>query len=349
MRWLLLLVFLFLSQFALAAGTWHVNPNHSQVRFEVDFMSVSKVEGRLDQYRGQINEAVMDEEAASFQSAELNLLVKGLTTGVSQRDKHLLGPDFFYSTLYPRFVVKLGPAKFKREVSTDVEATLTIKEVTKEVALKITYLGLKANKDNQRSAFFEATGVISRSDFSLGWNQFLTQNELLLGDRIQISATVEVNPTGERPALGQFFKLTKSERDKFMKIADLNNESLKDEQGLSDKDTLLYEAKISTLTEEVEALSRSNEVLRAEIEKVRSEAAHPKKVMPDAINFASIVVFVITMLFGLGAGIWFKWNLLKPLAMEDPKYNKLDRLSDMLLMLMILCGVGVMGWFFGLY
>src|SRR5690606_2188496 len=134
--------------------------------FEVEFMSVSKVEGRLDQYRGQLNEATIDSESAQFQSAELNLLVKGLTTGVSARDKHLLGPDFFYSTLYPRFVVKLPAANLVLEKEANVEGTLTIKNVTKKVLLKITFLGLKQNKDNQRSAFFEAEGVISRSDFS---------------------------------------------------------------------------------------------------------------------------------------------------------------------------------------
>lgn len=331
---------------AAAQESWHINPNHSQVRFEVSFMSVSKVEGRFDEFRGSLVGVELSEEAVSFEKGEVILLVSGLTTGVSQRDKHLKGPDFFYSSLHPRFKVTLGAAQFKRGEAKTISANLTIKEVTRAVPLTLTYLGVKANRDSQRSAFFEVDAKLSRKEFSLSWNQYLSENELLLGDEITLSASVELNPTGERPALGQFFKLSKEERARFMKEAEAQGGF----EETSDKNTLLLKAKLETLTQEVEALSNSNDVLRQQLLQARELIQGTgQKTMPEAITYAGVAVFLITMLFGLGAGIWFKWTLLKPLAMEDPKYVKLDRLSDMLLMVMILCGVGVMGWFFGLY
>lgn len=327
--------------------TWLFNPNHSQVRFVVPFMGVSTVEGSIQKFRLEVAGFEMSEVKAKWESSELVLLVSGLSTGVAQRDRHLKGPDFFYSSLYPRFLVKTKAVSLDIGMVKSVAAQITLKEVTREVPLSIKFLGMRTNKNNQRSAFFEVKAKISRQNFGLGWNQYLTQNEVLLGDEIEVTSHFEFNPSGEKPAISEFYKLSKSERAKFTKSAKADAE---DFEAPSSKEVLILDSKVKTLTTEVEALVKSNDVLREELARARGhEGVQKSETMPAFAQWASAAVFMITLLFGFSVGVWIKWKLIAPLKMEDPRYIKLDRLTDGMLMILVLCGVGVMSWFFGLF
>ncbi len=343
---LLLTIITFISSTA-KAETWSFNPNHSQVRFSVPFMGVSTVEGSIDKFRLESEELSIGENKARWNSAELVLLVSGLSTGVAQRDRHLKGPDFFYSSLHPRFVVKVAAADLDMGMVKEVKTQVTLKDVTNEVKAEFKYLGIRTNKNNQRSAFFEVKAKISRQSFGLGWNQYLTQNEMLLGDEIAITSHFEFNPIGEKPAISEFYKLSKEERVKFMKDGQADSQEF---DGPSTKEVLILESKVSTLTTEVEALSQSNQILRQELSLAREGI--PQKIqdqMPAFARWASAAVFFITIIFGFSVGVWIKWKLIAPLKMEDKAYVKLDRLTDGMLMILVLCGVGVMSWFFGLF
>ncbi len=328
------------------AEVWRFNPNHSHVRFVVPFMGVSTVEGSIQKFRLEAQGLEVAETSASLESSELVLLVSGLNTGVAQRDRHLKGPDFFYSSLYPRFVVKTNSLALNLGERKSTNAVVTLKDVTREVPIEVKYLGVRTNKNNQRSAFFEVGATISRAAFGLGWNQYLTQNELLLGDEIRISAHFEFNPTGEKPAISEFYKLNKKERGKFMREKSSDDA---DFDGPSSKEVLILESKVKTLTTEVEALSESNEILRQELRVARGEMSDDTKKVPSFIAWASSSVFVITLLFGFVIGVWIKWKLLAPIKMENPKFARLDRLTDLMLVLLVISGVTVMSWFLGLF
>lgn len=343
LSYLVAFFFIFTSAYA---QVWRFNPNHSQVRFEVPFMGVSMVEGTIQKFRLETQELEIDDSRASLKSSELVLLVSGLSTGVAQRDRHLKGPDFFYSSLYPRFVAKTKALALNLGEKKSTSALVTLKDVTREVPVEVKFLGVRTNKNNQRSAFFEISAKISRKAFGLGWNQFLAQNEMLLGDEISVFGRFEFNPSGERPAISEFYKLNKAEREKFARE---KPDSDADFEGPSSKEVLILEAKVKTLTTEVEALSESNEILRQEVKLARGEIGEEAKRAPSFIVWASSSVFVITLLFGFSIGVWIKWKLLAPLKMENPKYVRLDRLTDLMLILLLISGVTVMSWFLGLF
>ena len=72
------------------AGTWDIDPVHSEVSFSVRHMMVSKVRGRFGSFQGQITTG--EDHLASSVSASIDLA--SVDTNDETRDNHLRSPDF---------------------------------------------------------------------------------------------------------------------------------------------------------------------------------------------------------------------------------------------------------------
>ena len=79
------------------AGTWAIDPVHSEVSFVVRHMMVSKVRGRFDKFEGTIITA--EDPLASTVTASVDL--SSINTGQEQRDAHIRSADFFEVEKYP--------------------------------------------------------------------------------------------------------------------------------------------------------------------------------------------------------------------------------------------------------
>ena len=79
------------------AGTWAIDPVHSEVSFVVRHMMVSKVRGRFDKFDATIVTA--DDPLQSSVTAKVDLT--SINTGQEQRDAHIRSADFFEVEKYP--------------------------------------------------------------------------------------------------------------------------------------------------------------------------------------------------------------------------------------------------------
>ena len=73
------------------AGTWTIDPVHSEVGFTVRHMMVSKVRGRFTTFSGEIVTGA--DPLDSSVTAEIAL--DSIVTGQEQRDAHIRSADFF--------------------------------------------------------------------------------------------------------------------------------------------------------------------------------------------------------------------------------------------------------------
>src|SRR3954467_15188843 len=80
-------------------GTWHVDPSHSSVGFEVKHMMIATVRGRFSSFDGMV-EAAEDHPSNSY--CEGWGEVGSIHAGNADRDAHLRSPEFFYAERYPR-------------------------------------------------------------------------------------------------------------------------------------------------------------------------------------------------------------------------------------------------------
>ncbi len=81
-----------------------------------------------------------------------------------------------------------------------VTGDLSIKGVTKPVTLDVEVLGTESDPWGGTRVGFEGTGSISRKDFGIDFNIPMDGGRLLIGDKIDITVTVEAVLQENTPA-----------------------------------------------------------------------------------------------------------------------------------------------------
>src|SRR6516165_8806761 len=107
------------------AGTWVVDPVHSEVSFVVRHMMVSKVRGRFDKFEGTIVTA----EDPLTSSVTASVDVSSINTGQEQRDEHIRSADFFEAEKHPTMTFTSTGVRAGRDGFL-LDGDLTIKGVT---------------------------------------------------------------------------------------------------------------------------------------------------------------------------------------------------------------------------
>ncbi len=170
----------------LDAGTWVVDPSHSEVSFTVRHL-MSKVRGVFRDFEGTA--VVADDPLASTASATIRLA--SVDTGTAQRDDHLRSSDFFNVDTQPVMTFTSTaprPAGGSRFV---LVGDLALNGITRSVELALEVLGVEVNGYGQTIAGFEATGEINRSDFGIDFNMPLDSGRLMIGDKVSIALMVQ--------------------------------------------------------------------------------------------------------------------------------------------------------------
>jgi len=189
MKKLSIVIALFSVALVQAQTTWNIDPSHSSIRFAVDHMVISEVEGIFSKYEGTVIATKAD-----FSDAKINFTVdvNSVNTDNEKRDEHLRGADFFETEKYPKMtfvstsVVKTGTGKY------NLKGKLSLHGVTKEITLAMTYGGTTKDPWGNTKAGLKVTGVINRTDFGLKYNSVLEAGSLMIGEEVTITAKVEL-------------------------------------------------------------------------------------------------------------------------------------------------------------
>lgn len=169
--------------------TWTIDPTHAEIAFAVRHLMLATVRGRFGAVTGTVQ---FDETNPSASKIDVTIDVASIDTRQEMRDNHLRSPDFFDAANHPtmRFV------STKIEGDTNGEFTLigdlTIRGVTKEVALEASLQGRAIDPWGNDRMGFEAKGKISRGAFGLTWNQALEAGGVTVGDEVKLSLDVEI-------------------------------------------------------------------------------------------------------------------------------------------------------------
>lgn len=175
----------------LVAGTWKIDPAHSQVGFSVRHL-VGKVRGKFDTFEGSLTTGATLGDTTASATVDLH----SVNTGDETRDNHLRSADFFD-------VENHGGMTFTSTSFDGEKATgeLTIKGVTKPITLDVEFNGVGGDPWGGTRIAFEATGQITRQDFNVNFNGVVDGTKILVGDKITIQLAVEaVLDQGEQQA-----------------------------------------------------------------------------------------------------------------------------------------------------
>ena len=147
------------------AGTWAIDPVHSEVSFVVRHMMVSKVRGRFDTFDGTIVTAENPLDSSVTASVDLS----SVNTGQEQRDAHIRSADFFEVEKYPEMTFVSTAIKAAEE-GFILEGDLTLKGVTRPVTFKLEVSGFGPDAYGGTRVGFSATAEINRMDYGVSFN-----------------------------------------------------------------------------------------------------------------------------------------------------------------------------------
>jgi polyisoprenoid-binding protein YceI len=168
------------------AGTWSIDPVHSEVGFSVRHMMVSKVRGRFRNFSGQI--VTGDSPLTSSVTAEIDLA--SVDTGNEQRDAHIRSADFFETQAHP--VMTYRSTGIRRHGGGYVlDGKLTLKGVTRDVPLALEVNGFGPDAYGGTRAGFTATAQINRHDFGVNFNPVMETGGAVVGDKVTIELEIE--------------------------------------------------------------------------------------------------------------------------------------------------------------
>ena len=181
-------------------ATWFLEPGHTAAVFRARHMMVTYVRGHFKNVSGSL---VFDPENPAQSSADVVIDAAAIWTGQPQRDAHLRSADFLDVENHPRITFKGNQVEVAGARDYILRGTLTIRGVSREVELNVSYLGQWltpwweeeggkwVDKGPKVRAGFVAKTKINRHDFGVSWNDVVDKGGVVVGNTIDITIDAE--------------------------------------------------------------------------------------------------------------------------------------------------------------
>jgi polyisoprenoid-binding protein YceI len=151
------------------AGTWHADPVHSHVSFEVAYAGTSVFRGGFREYTASLQDGVLEGSAT----------VASVDVKDEQLNGHLLTPDFFDAERFPEITFR----------TSDLEhGELTIKGVTQPVLISASVSEPNVDPFGRERIGIALEASVDRNEFGVSWNAPNQGGGNYLGDEVTIKA-----------------------------------------------------------------------------------------------------------------------------------------------------------------
>jgi polyisoprenoid-binding protein YceI len=167
--------------------TFAIDKAHSEATFQVRHL-VTKVRGHFSDFEGTITFNAAKPEASSVR---FTINAASVDTATTDRDNHLRSQDFFHVEAHPHITFVSSSIADKGNGEYAVRGTLTIRGVSKEITLPVTFLGEAKDPWGNARIGFEAETTLNRKEYGLMWNAALETGGFLVGDDVKINLQIQ--------------------------------------------------------------------------------------------------------------------------------------------------------------
>jgi polyisoprenoid-binding protein YceI len=167
---LFLLFLLVMVPFQAAAQQWKIDYAHTNFYFEVNHTYVP-VRGQFTKFTGDV---YFDPGNLAKSKFDFIINVDSVDTKIGKRDTHLRSPDFFDASKFPVMTFKSSSVTSGGANKYIVNGLLTIKDVSKNIALEFVYHGQKDNpiKPGEIVGGLDTKLVLDRLAYNVGDGKF---------------------------------------------------------------------------------------------------------------------------------------------------------------------------------
>jgi polyisoprenoid-binding protein YceI len=161
------------------AGTWALDPVHSQLAFAIEHNTVMTFRGTFGEFDAKLAGGRLEGSAkvASVRVDDENLA------------GHLQTPDFFDAERFPE--LRFASRRIERDGDrVSVQGDLTIKGVTAQVELAGTIAGPVTDAYGHERIGLDLETTVDRHDFGVSWNGGLPGGGSILDDDVTITANL---------------------------------------------------------------------------------------------------------------------------------------------------------------
>jgi polyisoprenoid-binding protein YceI len=171
------------------AETWTIDPAHTVSSFTVRHLMVTNVRGAFEITRGTIEYTPGDPKSVR---ADVIIETKTVNTRNQRRDDDLRSDNFLNAEKFPSMTFKSKRVDNVRAGGFDLVGDLTIRDVTREVLLKVDGpTGPVTDPQGSRRVGASATTLINRKDFGVNWNRVIEAGGVVVGDEVKIEIDVQ--------------------------------------------------------------------------------------------------------------------------------------------------------------
>ncbi|MET9519917.1 YceI family protein [Streptomyces sp. NPDC002994] len=171
---------------ALAAltGDYTIDPAHSSISFTVRHAMVTNVRGSFADHEGTLT---LNGSDPSGSAAAIDVKIASIDTGIGDRDGHLRSGDFFDAEQFPLMTFRSTSAEQLGGDNYRIKGDLTIKDVTKPLAIDLEFNGSATDVYGNERVGFEGSAEILRSAWGLTWNAALETGGVMVSDKVKLT------------------------------------------------------------------------------------------------------------------------------------------------------------------
>ncbi|MEU5304057.1 YceI family protein [Streptomyces noursei] len=171
---------------ALAAltGDYTIDPAHSSIGFTVRHAMVTNVRGSFGEHEGVLK---LDGGNPAASTAQIDVKIASIDTGIADRDGHLKSADFFDAEQFPLMTFRSNAVEQLDSETYRVTGDLTIKDVTRPLAIDLEFNGAATDVYGAQRVGFEGSAEILRSQWGLTWNAALETGGVMVSDKVKLT------------------------------------------------------------------------------------------------------------------------------------------------------------------
>ena len=174
---------------AQVATKWKIDKAHTSVNFSINHF-FSAVTGKFSDFDGNLN---FDQANLAGSKVDFTIAVKSVNTDDDKRDKHLQSEDFFDAKKFPNMTFQSSRFEKKSDKDYVVYGKMTIRDVTKEIALPFKVTGEMEHPMMKGTLILglAANLKINRNEYGVGTGSWAAT--AIVGDEVSIQINMEVN------------------------------------------------------------------------------------------------------------------------------------------------------------